>query len=120
GALGSQYQGVASAVNLVVFKVLDSKGQGNTNDVIKAITFATANKALLGIDVINLSLGHPVYESATTDPLVQAVEAAVRSGIVVVTSAGNFGINPSTGQPGYAGVTSPGNAPSALTVGSFD
>ena len=42
------------------------------------------------------------------------------AGIVVVTSAGNFGINPSTGKPGYAGVTSPGNAPSALTVGSFD
>ena len=29
------------------------------------------------IDVINLSLGHPIYEPAATDPLVQAVENAV-------------------------------------------
>ena len=27
--------------------------------------FAVANKAELGVDVINLSLGHPIYESAT-------------------------------------------------------
>jgi serine protease AprX len=65
-----------------------------------------------------LSLGHPVYESAATDPLVQAVEAAVRAGIVVVTAAGNCGINPETGLPGYGGIASPGNAPSAITVGS--
>lgn len=120
GANGSQYKGVAPDVRLIVMKVLDSTGSGKTSDVIKALTFATANRQLLGIDVINLSLGHPVFESAKTDPLVQAVEAAVRAGIVVVASAGNFGINPATGQPGYAGVTSPGNAPSALTVGAFE
>ena len=45
-------------MNLIVFKVLNGQGQGRTSDVINAITFATANKALLGIDVINLSLGH--------------------------------------------------------------
>ena len=70
--------------------------------------------------MINLSLGHPVFESAATDPLAQAVEAAVRAGIVVVTSAGNYGLNPTTGEVGYAGVTSPGIAPSAITVGAAD
>ncbi len=39
-------------------------------------------------------------------------------GIVVVVSAGNFGINRKTGLPGYAGIASPGNAPSALTAGA--
>ena len=48
----------------------------------------------------------------------QAVERAVRAGIVVVISAGNHGQN-AAGQIGYAGLTSPGNAPSALTVGSL-
>ena len=48
----------------------------------------------------------------------QAVEAAVRAGIVVVVSAGNVGRNPETGETGYAGITSPGNAPSAITVGA--
>jgi serine protease AprX len=46
------------------------------------------------------------------------VEAAVRAGIVVVAAAGNVGVSAATGQPGYAGVLSPGNAPSAITVGS--
>jgi serine protease AprX len=115
---GGLYQGIAPAVNLIGLKVLDANGNGRTSDVISAITFATANRSLLGIDVINLSLGHPIYESAATDPLVQAVEQAVRAGIVVVVSAGNFGTNPNTGLTGYAGITSPGNAPSAITVGS--
>src|SRR5262249_57911396 len=34
-------------------------------------------------------------------------------------AAGNFGQNKS-GQIGYAGITVPGNAPSALTVGAFE
>ena len=55
------------------------RARGYTSDVIAAIEFATANKAALGIDVINLSLGHPIYEPAATDPLVQAVEARRRA-----------------------------------------
>ena len=70
----------------------------------------------LGIDVMNLSLGHPIYESAATDPLVQAIERAVSAGIVVVVSAGNHGMNYDTGLVGLAGLTSPGNSPSALTM----
>src|SRR4029079_13597952 len=68
--------------------------------------------------VINLSLGHPILEPAATDPLVRAVEAAIRRGIVVVASAGNVGKNIYTGTPGYAGILSPGNAPSAITAGA--
>ena len=83
-----------------------------------AIDFAVANKKRFGIDVINLSLGHPIYEPASSDPLVQAVERASRAGIIVLASAGNNGVNPTTGQPGYAGINSPGNAPSAITVGA--
>ena len=45
---------------------------------------------------------------------------AATSKIVVVTAAGNFGTNPVTGLVGYAGITSPGNAPSAITVGAED
>ena len=87
--------------------------------MIKAIEFATAQKNALGIHVINLSLGHPIYEPAATDPLVRAVERAVAAGIVVVASAGNFGYNRVVGSTGYAGITSPGNAPSAITVGAL-
>jgi len=112
------YAGVAPGIRLLSLKVLDKKGAGKTSDVIDALQFAVANKDRYGIRIINLSLGHPIFESAVTDPLVQAVEAAVRAGIVVVAAAGNYGINNATGLPGYAGITSPGNAPSAITVGA--
>jgi serine protease AprX len=115
---GKRYRGVAPKARLVALKVLDQNGAGNTSDVISAIEFVTANKDRLGVDVINLSLGHPIYEPAATDPLVQAVEAAVRAGIVVVAAGGNHGVSSLTGLPGYAGILSPGNAPSAITVGS--
>ncbi len=94
----SEFEGVAPGVEFVVLKVLDGTGRGNTSDVIRAIDFATAHAGddSLGIDVINLSLGHPIFEPAETDPLVLAVEAAAARGILVVTSAGNFGSNPVT------------------------
>jgi hypothetical protein len=67
--------------------------------------------------IINLSLGHPIYEKPDTDPLVRAVEDAVRAGIVVVAAAGNYGLNQETGQIGYAGVTSPGHR--LVAVGAY-
>ena len=93
--------------------------QGRASDVINALDWVVENKVKYNIQVVNLSLGHPIYEAAATDPLVQAVEQAVAAGLKVMVSAGNFGRNPKTGKVGYAGITSPGNAPSALTVGAF-
>jgi len=120
GKGGAKYQGLAPDVHLIGLKVLDKDGSGSTSAVMQAIEFAIQHKEDLGIDVINLSLGHPVFESAATDPLVKAVEEAHAAGIVVVASAGNFGMNPATHQVGYGGLTSPGNAPSAITVGAVD
>jgi serine protease AprX len=114
------YRGVAPDARIVSLKVLDATGGGVTSRVIQAIEFAVANRQQLGIDIINLSLGHPIYEPASTDPLVRAVEDAVHAGLVVVVAAGNQGTNVQTGLPGYAGITSPGNAPSAITVGAVD
>jgi serine protease AprX len=115
---GGVYAGVAPGIKFLSLRVLNNQGGGKTSDVIAALQFAVANRSLFGIRIINLSLGHPIYESALTDPLVQAVEAAVRAGIVVVVAAGNYGTNPKTGIAGYAGVASPGNSPSAITVGA--
>jgi serine protease AprX len=118
GLIASEFVGVAPNARLIGLRVLNETGQGYTANVVRAIEFAIANKDLLGIDVLNLSLGHPIYEPAATDPLVQAIEHATREGLVVVVSAGNFGLNKKTGLPGYAGIASPGNAPSALTAGA--
>jgi serine protease AprX len=116
---GGDFRGVAPGVRLFGLKVLDGQGHGRSSDVLRAIDFAIANRHTKGIDVINLSLGHPILESAATDPLVLAVERAVRAGLVVVVAAGNVGTDASGGT-GYAGVLSPGNAPSAITVGAVD
>jgi serine protease AprX len=116
---GGRYRGLGPGARLIGLRVLDDLGRGETSVVIKAIEFAIAQKNTLGIHVINLSLGHPIYEPAATDPLVRAVERAVAAGIVVVASAGNFGYNRVVGSTGYAGITSPGNAPSAITVGAL-
>jgi serine protease AprX len=113
------FRGVAPDATLFSLRVLDGNGNGRTSDVIRAILYATTYRTLLGIDVLNLSLGHPIYEPASRDPLVRAVERASRSGLVVVVAAGNFGKSASTGEPGYGGITSPGNAPSAVTIGAF-
>jgi serine protease AprX len=113
-----RYQGVGPQVRLVGMKVLDANGAGRTSDVIRAVELTTLLKPVLGVQVMNLSLGHPIFEPASSDPLVRAVEAASRAGIIVVAAAGNYGMNRQTGQVGYTGIASPGNAPSAITVGS--
>ena len=99
--------------------MLGSNGMGYTSDVIAGIDWAVANRVRYGIRVMNLSLGHAVAEPSATDPLCQAVQRAVQAGIVVVASAGNYGLT-STGAPVLGGITSPGNSPYALTVGAID
>ena len=85
------FQGIAPNANIVALKVLDKNGASSTSTVIAAIEYVIKNKAALGVQVINLSLGHPITAPAKFDPLVQAVESAVRNNIVVVVAAGNDG-----------------------------
>jgi serine protease AprX len=111
---------VAPYSRLIGLKVLNAGGQGTTDNVVRAIEFAITNRHLLGINVLNLSLGHPIFEHAATDPLAQAVEHAARVGLTVVVAAGNVGTSPGMGGVGYAGIVSPANAPSAVTVGAVN
>ena len=79
-------------MKLIDVRVLGATGVGYTSDVIAGIDWAIANRARYGIRVINLSLGHAVSEPSATDPLCQAVARAVQAGVVVVASAGNYGL----------------------------
>lgn len=111
------FKGIAPNVNLVNLRVLDANGMGTDSSVIAAIQTAIQLKNTYNIRVINLSLGRPVFESYTVDPLCQAVEQAWQAGIVVVVAAGNDGRDNSAGTNGYATITAPGNDPYVLTVG---
>jgi serine protease AprX len=119
-AVEDSYVGAAPGADIVALKVLDATGAGRTSDVIAALEWVARNHRQYNIRVVNLSLGHPVYEPPATDPLVQAAEALVRSGIVVVASAGNLGIDPRDNQVGNGGVTSPANGPAIIAVGAVN
>jgi serine protease AprX len=110
--------GMASNANIINLRVLDQNGAGTDSQVIAAIQQAITLKSQYNIRVINLSLGRPVFESYTLDPLCQAVEAAWKAGIVVVVAAGNSGRDNSNGTDGFATIGAPGNDPAVITVGA--
>jgi serine protease AprX len=114
---GGARSGIAPAAHLVALKVLDGSGRGRISDVIAALAYAVGQKDLLGIRVINISVGAGVYESYNLDFLTLAAKRAVDAGIVVVAAAGNNGRRPD-GSAQYGGITAPGNAPWVLTVGA--
>lgn len=113
-------QGLAPNVNLINLRVLDANGAGTDAGVIAAIDTAISLKSTYNIRVINLSLGRPVFESYTLDPLCQAAEAAWKAGIVVVAAAGNYGRDNSVDEHGYGTIVAPGNDPYVITVGAMN
>jgi serine protease AprX len=110
------YAGMAPNVNLINLRVLDQNGFGTDSQVIAAIQQAINLKNTYNIRVISMSLGRPVFESYTLDPVDQAVEAAWKAGIVVVAAAGNNGRFSLTNGFGTIGV--PANDPAVITVGA--
>ncbi|MBI4465180.1 MAG: S8 family serine peptidase [Acidobacteria bacterium] len=102
--------GAAPKAFLGSYKVFGTPG---ANDVasLEAILKAIDDAVNDGMDIINVSLGAATESVPANDPLAQAVEAAVAKGVTVVVAAGNTG-------PGTGTISSPGIAPSAITVGS--
>jgi len=112
----AKYAGVAPNVNFINLRVLDQNGSGTDSQVIAAIEQAIALQSTYNIRVINMSLGRPVFESYTLDPVDQAVEAAWKAGIVVVVAAGNSGRSGVAN--GFATIGVPANDPAVITVGA--
>lgn len=105
------YRGVAPGAGLVGVKVLDADGEGFTSDVVAGIQWVVQNKALYGIEAVNLSLGtEGCGDGFGADS--QAVNEAHEAGLVVAVAAGNEG-------PGTCTIGSPGDAKDALTVGAM-
>lgn len=114
-----EYQGgIAPGAYLINVKVLGAQGSGYTSDVIAGIQWTIANRGKYSIKVANLSLGHPQVEACISDPLCLAVEKAAAAGLVVVASAGNTGKD-ANGNEVLASISTPGVAPSAITVGAL-
>lgn len=108
-----KYIGVAPNANILAVKALDEAGSGNTSDIVSAIDWVVRTKEQYNTKILNLSLGSPANNSVNSDPLVRAVEAAVKAGITVIVAAGNSG-------PSAKTILSPGNSPNVITVGAVD
>ncbi|WP_328967982.1 S8 family serine peptidase [Streptomyces sp. NBC_00239] len=108
-ASGGAKKGVAPGAQLLSGKVLNDYGYGQDSWIIAGMEWAVAQHA----DVVSMSLGNP-SETDCTDPMSAAAEKlASGSGTLFVIAAGNSG-------PGLRTVSSPGCAPSVLTVGAVD
>ena len=111
------YSGIATAAKLVNLRVLDSQGRGTVSGLLSALNVVMAKRTTYNIRVVNMSLGMSAVDSYKNDPICRAVRQLVDAGIVVVAAAGNDGKD-ATHPKIYGRIHSPGNEPSAITVGA--
>jgi minor extracellular serine protease Vpr len=108
---GQLLSGVAPNAYLGNYKALTTPTpnfglDGNSPEITAAIEAAVRD----GMNVINLSLGEPEVDPAR-DIVVRALDGAARAGVVPVVAADNQ-FDPYQ----YGSISSPGNAPDAITV----
>lgn len=109
-----RYRGIAPGSHLIVLKVLDQRGNGETMNVEHAIEWCVRYRQAYQIRILNISVG--MLQSAKEqdqERLLHAVVHAWEAGIVVVSAAGNNG-------PQKNSVTIPGSCPEIITVGCSD
>jgi len=106
-----RYRGVAPDAGLVGVKVLNKNGSGRMSDITAGIDWTVLNRALYGIEALNLSLGTTGCSDGT-DATSTAVNRAHNAGLVAAVAAGNSG-------PGTCTIGTPGAAANALTVGAM-
>ena len=111
------YGGVAGGAKLLDYRVLNSRGTGSTSALLNALNAVLQYRTQYNIRVVNLSLGSVAVDSYKNDPVCRAVRKLVNAGIVVVAAAGNDGKDNSHAKL-YGRIHSPGNEPSAITVGA--
>ncbi|WP_405683504.1 S8 family serine peptidase [Streptomyces sp. NBC_00057] len=108
-ASGGKKKGVAPGADLLAGKVLSDQGSGAESWVIAGMQWAVDQKA----DVVSMSLGSATPSDCTDPMSVAAEELAKSKNTLFVIAAGNIGASLNS-------VSSPGCAPSALTVGAVD
>lgn len=125
-----KYYGVCRDISLYDLRVLDAQGRGEEFAIIAALQFirylnARADQPIIHGVNLSLSLLHDVENFACgRTPICDECERLVASGVVVVAAAGNRGyerVLTSAGElEAYRAIsiTDPGNAESAITVGS--
>jgi serine protease AprX len=110
-----EHAGAAPDAGIVSIDVMDDRGMARTSDVIAGAQWILRNRRQYDIRVANFSLQSGSRSSFRWDPLDKAIEKLWLSGVVVVTSAGNYGNGHST-RVAYG----PANDPFVISVGALD
>jgi subtilisin family serine protease len=97
----------ATATELVIFNPLNERGEGDSDEIAKAIEEAVR---FCDADIINLSLGGAYSQSVET-----AVQEAAAQGVLVVAAAGNDGYRVGRNTLGH-----PGSSSAVICVGAHD
>lgn len=109
-----KYMGVAPKCNIVAVKVLNNKGDGNMEHVMKGLDWILRNRYKYGIRVVNFSVGSVKGKEYGEDSdFVKKVEQLWDAGMVVFAAAGNGGPKPGS-------IGAPGNSRKIITIGSSD
>ena len=106
--------GMAPQAELIVFKILDKYGNGNTEKAITALNWIERNYKKYNIKLLNFSMGYlPNAKPNVQKVMIDKLEALWEQGVTVVTAAGNNG-------PKEGSITVPGISRKVITVGSSD
>jgi len=95
-----RYAGIAPASRLIVGKVLDKNGDGIIENMIEGIEWILECKKHYDIRILNISIG--MGEHADKDRMIRLLEKvdnACQSGLLVVCAAGNAGPKPMSLSP---------------------
>ena len=107
------FVGIAPDAKIASIKVAGRSGDVTAQSVIAGIDWAIGNAERLDIRVLTLALDTGFEGSYEFDPIAAAVERAWAAGIVVVTAAGNEGIDAD-------GLGSPAHDPYVIAVGGVE
>ncbi|WP_160673538.1 S8 family serine peptidase [Clostridium sp. C8-1-8] len=104
--------GMAPDANLVIVKALNRDNSARISTLINGLNWVIDNKDKYNIKILNLSLGVAIRNEDENQKLINVVEKAYDSGILVITSVGNLYNNESI-------VYSPAISNKVLAVGSI-
>ena len=105
--------GVATKARVIAVRVLDCNGDGEIEDVVKALQWVRAHHRSGVAAVVNMSFGVDIGDDGTS--IGREVKALVDEGVVVTVASGN---GDAAGRPIDACKIAPADVPEALTVGA--
>lgn len=114
GCLGGRYSGIATGANVLACKILNEKGEGETQHLIQAIQYVLNTRRLYHTRIINISVGFlQDGDEAKRDAVLFWLEKAWKAGLFVVVAAGNGG-------PRENSISPLGMSPYVVSVGCHD